>query len=315
MAKLFHIGTLVGVNSTSDGYRTKGFKKVFDSVYFYDYRKKHKFNKLWTHIGDFKPDIIFINKAELIPGWEIQKIKKRFPNIFVAYYYGDSPEDVKDYALLLGKQADVLLVPHFHKQSWNYCYNRGVKLIIKYYPGTDLDVFKKMDKEIEYDIAFAGTRTDKCTNSALRYDLLTGLSEKYRVAVAGGGAWKDVDGLHYKGFCYGEELSEFYSKSKFILSIDNNNTYAGISNRIMNALSCSVPVLMYYFEGYESLGLKDGYNVIVFKDFQHLLLQIEMYMKSPDLCKSIGENGRKLISEKHTYEHKALELKMIWEGH
>jgi spore maturation protein CgeB len=59
------------------------------------------------------------------------------------------------------------------------------------------------------------------------------------------------------------------------------------------------------------LGFVDGENIIVFRDFDELVEKARYYLAQPDELRRIGSNGAALALERHTWKHRAIELRQV----
>jgi len=100
--------------------------------------------------------------------------------------------------------------------------------------------------------------------------------------------------------------------AKLILA-DNPRTHARgyVSNRLFQSLAAGgAPVLMQYFHDYETLGLKDGENLVIWRDFDDLKAKITHWLKpeQEEERRAMAAAGQKVCLERHSFEVRVQEL-------
>ncbi len=258
-----------------------------------------------------KWDIVFINKAELVSPAVIAQIKKKAPEALILYWYGDQRGKALPEIAAMGREADALLINNSDKNQFFQYYDMGVEKIFTHHTATDLDTFKYLHGTEEFDAVFIGSNyNDRFPDSMTRLRLMKRATEKNNMILYGNN-WPN----HFQrgGQVYGKDFSVAVARSKMTLGINAYNNICGYtSNRTWNSLACGRPHLVYYYLGIEEMF--DNYkHLIWFKNISEALKIIKELKKDEVLRNEIGRNGRDLIAEKHTYYHRALEIKDLYE--
>ncbi len=306
-------------NHCSDGYRINGIKEsgLYDLVSVNDFRKiyqndknnfKFKINEI---IGDCEPDVLLINKGEVITGDDIDYWKENFKNLIVAYWYGDMRNDIADYVLNKIKSIDLFLTNCDEEWYVDSISKLGIEKnrIFFSHTATDCSVF--IDKKIpyEYDIIFfGGNYKDKFEHSQIRTEYINKIAQlnKYKIKIFGnnwniGNAEKPI---------YSAEFTKQANKAKIILGFNSyvdRNHYA--SNRIWNSMACGFH-LTHYFKGIEDFFVNKK-HLVWFKSYDEMVELIDYYLKNDSERKLIFANGRKEVCAKHTYKNRAIEMYKI----
>jgi len=157
--KLLYIGAFEGY-WVSDNYRKNGFKKVFDTETF-DYRIFPKnilkmTEMLVKKFNEFKPNIVFMNKCELMPPIIIDRLRKNNNDVMFLYFNGDQRGMPADEASNMCSVVDAVLINNKHKKQWEQYYELGTKCIYEYHSATDIDSYFPMNSKKIYDIVFVG---------------------------------------------------------------------------------------------------------------------------------------------------------------
>ena len=105
------------------------------------------------------------------------------------------------------------------------------------------------------------------------------------------------DNIEFMGFIKGEELNEFYSKSKII--VVPSKWYEGFPNVILRGMLLRKPVVTTNIGAMESIIDNDINGLLVSPgSFEELSEKISILYNDTDRCKSMGENGyQKAIKE------------------
>ena len=316
--RLFYVGTFSDY-WVSDNYRETGFRKFFE-VETYDYRTVGRvdslkmYDELCNAINKFSPDIIFINKGELIQPFLIERIKRIHNDSFIVIFNGDQRGAAQFNTAMLGRYCDCVLVNNRHKAQWDEYYDYGVNNVCEYHTATDVDVFHEIKLPIEYDVVFVGGNYgNKFPLSSFRSYCLRKLAKEFRVAVAGGRMWKMFDSIQYLGTAYGAMFPHVIAKSKCVLGISAyNNIYNYTSNRTWNSMACGKPFVCHRFDGCENL-FSNMKNIILFDNVVDLVNKVEWVVNNEVEAGRIARAGKELVSNFHTYGERALQLLNIYE--
>lgn len=316
--KLLYIGAFTGF-WISDYYRLDGFRKHFDTMIIdfraYDY---YGFKNIFRKVTKlFDPDIIFINKGDTIDANILEEYKWRKPKMMISIFNGDQRGKAQEY-LKRFIVADTLLVNNADKQQWSDYYSYGFKKILEYHTASDIQVFKRYDSDELYDIAFAGGYYgNRFPLSEFRRECIAILANSgFRITIAGNGNWRfpTNNNINYAGMRFGSNFSRFISTAKLSLSIsayDKIKNYT--SNRTFNSLATS-PCLCHRYDGSESF-FNDNENIVFFNDINDIVYKATEMINNKSYRMKLYENSRNLIANKHTYENRAIELKVIYENY
>lgn len=115
--------------------------------------------------------------------------------------------------------------------------------------------------------------------------------------------------LHPDGDClydfdHGYKL---YKNAKVAISDSQWSNVTGYcSNRLFQAMFTGVCLFQQYFDGMEMLGLEGGVNCIVWRTEDELVELLKMVHQP--VIQAIGRNGKKLMEERHSFDHRVSEL-------
>lgn len=316
--KVFHIGTFIG-NHVSDHYRDAGFSKFFKTK-IYDYRKVGRvdtnimFMEMHNIILDFDPDIIFINKGEIIPSYVVKRWKMLFPHIFIVNFNGDQRGKIQEFSAEIANYSDALLINNKDKKRWNEYYSAGVNKIYEYHTATDVSTFKPHEENKLYDIFFAGGNYGtKFPLSKFRLDCIKELSRNFNIAIAGSSNWKNFP-VNYVGHKYGVDYAKLCSMSKCVLGINAYNDIENYtSNRTWNSMACGSPYVCHNYSGVDKF-FKDGEDIIIFNNINDLIQKVKWILNNKNVVDIIGKNAVNKIRQFHTYDYRAKQLLEIYEN-
>ena len=316
--KILYVGAFKGF-WVSDGYRKKGFERIFDTEIF-DFRATHSkdnwkmLHELQLKVYDMNPHIVFLNKAERITPLILYRIKKMLPNTFMVVFNGDQRGHAQPITSRLAPVVDGILINNKHEDQWNEYYGAGAKRIYEYHTAADIDVYRPRSEKIVYDVIFiGGNYGDRFPLSRFRVDCIRKLAKSFIVAVAGGNYWRSTTNIRYVGNRYGEDYSKYVSKSAMVLGInayDNIENYT--SNRTWISMACGRPYLCHTYLGAKKF-FKDGEHLLFFRTYNELEEKVQWVLDNPKKAERIGDNGRQLILEKHTYVNRAKQLLNMYE--
>ena len=121
-------------------------------------------------------------------------------------------------------------------------------------------------------------------------------------------------GIEYGGWLPNYKVPEVFSKYKVTVHIPRKpylEMLQGIPTiRPFEALSCGIPLICSPWNDAEHL-FSPGEDFLMAKDGNDMGYKIAEVIKSTQLAKSLSENGRKTILEKHTCEHRVDALENI----
>ena len=308
--KILYIGTYA--KHCSDKYRLKGFKEAGNEVVTFDYRlvnNNEGTEALKTYIihylYSFNPDIVFVNKGEVIRQEIIEECKNFFPSVWVLFY-GDVRDDIAPHLRRVARCYDAILVNSNDRKYNKKFRDIGAKKVMYHHTATDLDEFYKMDVPEVYDIGFfGGNYKNIFPDSGLRRDIVNKLNKSFKMLVLGHN-WEMGQRP-----VFGEELVRAMSSCKIILGINAfNDINLYTSNRTWNSMACGT-YFTYYFKGIDQM-FSNGNELVWFNEYDGLEYWIRSYLDNPNNRRRVYENGRLLIGQKQTYKHRSHELEKIY---
>ena len=121
-------------------------------------------------------------------------------------------------------------------------------------------------------------------------------------------------GIHYGGWLPNFNVPEIFSQYKLTVHIPRR-PYVEMLSGIptispFEAMSCGIPLICSPWNDAENL-FTAGKDYLVATTGDSMRDWIAQVLKSPQLSKSLSENGRQVILEKHTCDHRAQELEDI----
>lgn len=313
--KILYIGTFQP--HCSDRYRVKGFRQAGFEVITKDYRLWHKefgIKFLWksilTLLNSFEPDIVFVNKGEVLRSSHIKTLRERSPKAVWLLFYGDHLLTLPKFLQENVRLFDAVLVEtddgHYH----NKLKGVGAKRVVYHHSATDLEVFKKYrDTETVCDVSFFGNHHKTFELSSMREEAIKAVvNSKYVLEIYGASRWFGKG----RGMRWGEDFSKAASRSKIILGISTTarmNKFA--SNRVWNSMAAGFH-LTHKFKGIGEL-FENHKHLVWFETIEEMMDLIKHYSVFDSQRDEIHLQGRELLSQKHTYYHRAKELERIYE--
>lgn len=176
--------------------------------------------------------------------------------------------------------------------------------------GADTELFKPCDTDRikdKSDLVFVGSYWGDKRDVIERLKVLDG----FKIRLYGRG-WDSFKFL--KKYNQGEigyyHIPVIYGSSKIVLDDQHKETkpYDSINSRVFEALACGKPVVT---NANKSITEVLDKGVICTKDEDETLDIIRDLLKDEERLKKMGEEGRKLILAKHSYEVRANEFKSI----
>jgi len=110
----------------------------------------------------------------------------------------------------------------------------------------------------------------------------------------------------------GKGLINFYKNADiFILTSD----IEAMPLVLLEAMACKIPVIATDIVGVASEVIQNNCGIIVKpRDSQALVEAIIRLLKNPKLAKKMGENGRKLVESKYSWESISKQIDNIYQG-
>ena len=122
-------------------------------------------------------------------------------------------------------------------------------------------------------------------------------------------------GIEYAGWLPNFEAPMVFSRFKFTVHVPRRpyvNALRGIPTiRPFEALACGIPLVCSPWHDVEGL-FQPGTDFLVAQNGADMTQQLESLMSSPELCRTLAENGLQRIRSRHTCAHRVEELEHIY---
>ena len=111
-----------------------------------------------------------------------------------------------------------------------------------------------------------------------------------------------------------DDVALAYNKSKFILNIKHeHNVIDGLNMRTFEAISAGGCLLQDYVKDVE-LNFEIDKDIVIYKNLEELNELISKLDKDKRFYDTIIKNGQKIVSQKHTYNHRIKTILEIFKG-
>ena len=203
-----------------------------------------------------------------------------------------------------------------------YQKNKWIKNIWTWHEAADADLFAPQeDVPKEGDLVWIGNWGDGEREKELMEFLINPIKELELKATIYGVRYPSKvkqllkkAGIDYRGWLPNYKVPEVFSKYKITVHVPRGpyvETLPGIPTiRPFEAMACGIPLISSPWNDAENL-FTPGQDFLVASNGDSMKNWMVEVLKSPQLSKSLSENGRKVILEKHTCEHRAVELEEI----
>lgn len=139
----------------------------------------------------------------------------------------------------------------------------------------------------KYDLSFVGS----LSHNPRRHQLLQRLDEKL--------------GIHSER-CWWDDMARVISQSRITF---NNAVKNDLNMRVFEALSIgTLLVTDQALNSGQEILFKNGEDLAVYRHDEELVDVVRFYLNNPALQDDIGQRGRKLVHNAHTYAHRAADL-------
>lgn len=219
-----------------------------------------------------------------------------------------------DGALVFGE----VLKEMYQKNGW-------IKNVWTWHEAADADLFSpKEDVEKEGDLVWIGNWGDGERSEELKEFLINPIKELGLKAKIYGVRYPEEvkqlledSGIEYGGYLPNYKVPEVFAKYKVTVHVPRG-PYVGMllgipTIRPFEALACGIPLIFSPWNDAEHL-FTEGKDYIMVKDGDAMTNWLAEILKSSHLSKSLAENGRRTILEKHTCNIRAEELEKIIEA-
>lgn len=289
---------------------------------------REKFDIIHTHFptpwsADISMLISYLKRKPLVLSYHNDANKKGFLGILVKIYN-------HIFLKLLLKRADKILIlqPDYlfiskHLQK----YSKKITVIT---PGVNTKVFyKKNTKKIPNQIFFLSILDKYHRYKGLSYLLeaikLVSIEIPNIKLVVGGagellGEYKALSknlgiesSVEFRGFIENDNLVSLYNQSELFClpSISNEEGFGMV---LIEALACKTPVITTEIVGIDSEIKQNNCGIVVRpRDSRDLANSIVRLLKNPDMIKEMGENGRKLVERRFSWQKIATQVNDIYQ--
>ena len=255
-------------------------------------------NDLISQSGTYKPDFILVDAGWSIPPYTIKKIGQGNNMPIFNWLYDDPVAQNWENVLESLRYYTCIFVwdPYYVEEFKKH----GAQRVVYLPCACDSDVHRYFPVNPNYqsDIAFVGTITPP------RLDILE------RVSQFGLGIWTwnpralpDSLKKYYRGFAWGERVSEIYCSSKIVLNLHHPQTVLGVNMKTFEIASCGAFQLVDFRKEMQSL-FEIGKELICYNNTEELVKLVEYYLAHPEERKNIAQQAQKRVRDEHTYEHR-----------
>jgi len=296
--KVAIVGVFNSIASSSI-YFERGFRdnEIVEEVIKFDYRKEmaENYNTIVSKIIRLSNicDLLIIQKGNNIP---LQTIQLASRNCRTLHWFPDWYPQLK-------RNRMFEFSKYFHYRTATGYGNalrwaKRIKLNVYHViDGSDINTYKPVDMEKEYDVSFIGGRDNE---RDVIYKYLK--DEGFKVKFFGPG---------YTQFIYPDKFREICSKSKAVLNL-SRGCYEGYSSlRLWNILACGSMVFTKTIPNMTArLGIENEEQLIVFESLFDLKQKLIKYLNDDNYVErlAIGEKGREFVKNNRTWHHVANEL-------
>lgn len=186
------------------------------------------------------------------------------------------------------KKTNIILAnSEFSQKNIKRIYRRSSSLC---YLGVDVDRFKPLDIEKEYDILFLGQK-DRIEGYNLLLEAIGLFDKKPMVKVIE----RNEDGLGIND----EQLVREYNKAKILVVLSRNEPFGLIP---LEAMSCGVAVVAVSEGGFQESIIDGKTGLLIKRNSKDLYLVLVKLLKNDALRKQLGANSREYVIENWTWE-------------
>lgn len=172
---------------------------------------------------------------------------------------------------------------------------------------TDPQRFRPTPGGPAHDLLFVGN--SRGVRRRILDDLPADIASRHDLAVYGYGWSEDLlDPAALRGdHVPNDDLPAFYSAAGIVLNDhwDAMRELAFPSNRLYDASACGAAVLSDHVDGLDELF--DG-AVVTYRDRDDLSREVEALLADPGLRRELGERGRQVVVDRHTFDHRVATL-------
>lgn len=262
--------------------------------------------RLKTKVKEFKPDLLFVLKGELIFPETIEFIRKTWKTPAILWF-NDDPHLFHKISKNIALAYDYVFTSSTDAVSW---YRKlGVKRVEwiaqACYPEIHkrVELTKKDKEKYKGDICFIGT----CCRE--RADMITILNE-FDLKIWGPAWRKYFKKNKYLSWAYGgegvylEEMVKIYNARKIALNVHPEvQRFGGLKGnmKVMEITGCGTLLLTDKVKGIEDL-FKVDYEIVCYESKEELLRKVKYLLSHPKEREEIAVRGQQRAYKDHTYE-------------
>lgn len=269
-------------------------------------------------VQEFQPDLLILQAqdtginlgARSITAKTIMDMRRMMPWMLIVNWDGDSHNPITEYLFSIAKAVHLQLV--ISQSLFGQYAAHGIGA--GYWPiGIEREYLEQTRGLVDGpDVLFMGTLYGEgiFPEAEFRRDAVLALSKSDLRFDLYGSQWDRV-GLEAKST--GEQHTanaETIARAKMTLSISQDSKLWGYtSDRLYNITATGCPALVQRFAGMEAHGYEDGKTCIAFSTIPEMLDKAHWYADHDAEREAIGDAGRKMTHERHTW---AARLEGLW---
>lgn len=274
--------------------------------------------KAFEIIKDFGPDLVIfqIQRENNVKPQTLWRIRKELPWVYLINWDGDTHYPLMPFHFDIARAAHLQLTI----SSSLFDEYRKHNVYVGYWPiGIEKEyVNVNRSKDLLYDIVFLGSLYGEgiFPEAETRRDAVIALAKEFgKNFKLYGLGWEKV-GLYPKESIEAhKENALLYSKSKLALSISQTADLWGYtSDRLYNITATGCVALVQRFAGMEEHGYIDGETCLAWSDFDEMIEKAHWALDNPEERERIGQQGREMTLQRHTWEARVKGLFSMIEG-
>lgn len=300
MKKLLFIPLDYDKNPNPDFF--KALSCVYD-VMPYSFRLENR-----TLIQGFDPDYIFAQFGAIDPG--LLSYIKQNTGAKVIMWTGDARAELMDNVTQYKGVCDLALLAVGVGQ-WGI-YEAAMDCPVDYMQqGVFNSFFIEPQKMFSFKTVFIGNNYDHFPGAVERGELCKILAKEFIAFETIGNGYGSEH--NNKVSCTYEQSAIIYNRSYISISHACFNDIEGYySNRTIDIMAACGCCLQRWFPGIENY-FTDGYDCIVYRTNDEAIEKIKYLIERPEIRNLIALNGHNTVKQKHTFNHRAKELKQLIE--
>jgi len=281
---------------------------------------------LYSMVSMFQPDILLFGIHFKLERLIINRVKEMCPSMKVVMHYTDQREGIPNEVGQYVGALDLLLVTNQDEKDHQKYLNVGVPVVDTFYDGINPDVYWPKAVEAKHDCFFGGNdhyglyqsikssgrkppEVLNFSRGKFRHDFLLAVSQQFDLLVRGRLGWDDTL-FNVKPMLFQPRYLDALLEGKIILGTVVAPRYKLYMRRLFRSIATGRMLLMEYVEGMED-DFENHKHFVWFKTIEEGIDLIKYYLDHEKEREEIGWNGRSLILNKHTCEHRLIEFCQI----